>query len=279
MAVGGGYTKLSSTLTRSSVWVDPETGDLRPPEVRLAWVVLLSLAGSGGWVVEPIPVLASLVGVTTERMQEIVAMFEAPDPHSTDSANDGRRVERGIDPFGNRGLRLLSYPKYRAARDAEARRAYKRDWQREQRAAQSDQIEAAAVRSGLREKPAPKSLRLKREKQAPLVEIQTAEEPPAWSTWLLETLARLFNSVPEAFRKDLPTFKPLFDKHTIDDVQPALEAYVKHLAERNEAHYFSAQHFVGRFAHWQQQAAGGAKPQPSEADLEAQRLWNAGRKK
>lgn len=266
MAVGSGYTKLSETLTRSSVWIDPGSGELRPWDYRLAWVVLLAAVNRHGWVTEPIPVLAAQVGVTTARMAEIIAELEAPDEFSTDPENEGRRIERGVDGFGNRGIRLLNYEKYRQARHAEERRAYQREWKRER--ARAAVGAAVAINATLRE---PRPLKLKREKaeQAPLVPIQTAEEPEPWSAAYLELKASAFATVTTPRdRGDLGELKPLVEKHGWPPVKAALEAYIRDLARRGDGQFYSAGHFVRTFAQWARLASGAGAGQSGREAVE-----------
>jgi hypothetical protein len=119
--MGYTYTKLFSGLTESTVWVEPYA-------TRVLWVSMLSWADQHGRVFGSIPGIARRAGVNMDECEAALVSFTLPDRHSRTPDHAGRRIEK-IDG----GWRLLNYAKYRAMRDAEARREYQREWVGEKR--------------------------------------------------------------------------------------------------------------------------------------------------
>lgn len=119
--MGFTYTKLFSGLTESTVWVEPYA-------TRVLWVSMLSWADQHGRVFGAVPGIARRAGINIDECEAALVSFSSPDRHSRTPDHDGRRIEK-IDG----GWRLLNYTKYRDMRDAEARREYQRNWDRENR--------------------------------------------------------------------------------------------------------------------------------------------------
>ena len=116
-----GFTKLFQSILTSSVWSEDN-------ETRIVWITMLALADQNGSVSATIPGLSRLAGVPIPAVEAALAKFQAPDPYSRTPDHEGRRV---VKVEG--GWRLINYPKYRHARDDEARRLYERERKREQR--------------------------------------------------------------------------------------------------------------------------------------------------
>jgi hypothetical protein len=131
------FTKLDSGIVNSTLW-------LLPDDVLRVWVWFLSQADANGEVRTAAPPLAHICRIPLERMREILALLEGPDPDSRSPVEDGRRIEK-IDG----GWRLVNYAKYRANRDAEARTEYQRNWDREHRpSGHQRQSDSSTVRHG-----------------------------------------------------------------------------------------------------------------------------------
>lgn len=117
------FTKLYRNITKSTVWV----GQAR--HVKLAWVTILAEADSLGRVTTPLPSLAKLAEITIEELQEALAIFLAPDPHSRSKELEGRRLVPLDDDDEYSGFRLVTYLKRRANRDPETRKRQNREAQ------------------------------------------------------------------------------------------------------------------------------------------------------
>lgn len=115
------YTKLFSSITESTVW-----GESYP--TRIVWVAMLAMADKNGCVYGSVPGLARRANVTLAEVESALESFRAPDPYSRTQAEDGRRIE-DIDG----GWRLVNHGKYAAVRNADERREYKKQWDREHR--------------------------------------------------------------------------------------------------------------------------------------------------
>jgi hypothetical protein len=116
------FTKLFSSITSSTVWMEPSG-------TRLTWIAMLANADRKGRVFASLPGLAHLARVTLEECEAAITTFLAPDKFSRTPAHEGRRIE----PIEG-GWQLLNYAYYRGIRDEEDTRASKREYMREQRA-------------------------------------------------------------------------------------------------------------------------------------------------
>lgn len=123
------YTKLFSSITESTVWGEPYA-------TRIVWVAMLAMADAKGNVYGAVPGLARRANVTLQEVEAALESFRNPDPYSRTKEADGRRVE-DIDG----GWRLINHGKYGAIRDAEERREYKREWDRQNRSKTAKQAE------------------------------------------------------------------------------------------------------------------------------------------
>jgi hypothetical protein len=128
------YTKLFSSITRSSVWLEDD-------QTLRVWVTMLALADRNGFVGASVGGLAATARVDRRKTEEALAKFLAPDPDSRSKDNDGRRIE-----VADRGWILLNYDRFRDMRDEEARKEYERNRKREARAkARGDVPDASAL--------------------------------------------------------------------------------------------------------------------------------------
>ena len=119
------FTKLFSSITESTVWCEPA-------HTRLVWITMLAMADKKGRVWASIPGLANRARVPLEDVEKALETFLAPDRYSRTPDHEGRRIE----PISG-GWRLLNHAHYKAIRDEEDRREYKREWDRENRIRQN----------------------------------------------------------------------------------------------------------------------------------------------
>lgn len=117
------FVKLFAKILDSSIWSESK-------ETRLLWITMLVKADAAGSIEASLPGLARLAGLTIEETKQSLEILMAPDENSSTKDFDGRRV---LSMDG--GWMLVNYEKYRAIRNAEERREYKRQWMREKRAA------------------------------------------------------------------------------------------------------------------------------------------------
>jgi len=116
-----GFTKLFSSITKSTVWCEPHT-------TFRVWIAMLADCDRHGRVMGSIPGLANLSRVTVQECEAAINTFLAPDPYSRTPEHEGRRIE----PIPG-GWRLLNYDLYREKRDPEARREQNREAKQRQR--------------------------------------------------------------------------------------------------------------------------------------------------
>ena len=124
------YSKLYRTIFDGSLY-----GQF---EAITVFMAMLALSDRHGDVDAAPAKIAGCLGCSTDFVLKGIASLEAPDPYSRTPAEEGRRIipltndEGGRRPFG---WKIVNYEKYRAIRNEEERRAYKRDWDRENRSA------------------------------------------------------------------------------------------------------------------------------------------------
>lgn len=81
------YTKLFSSIVTSSVWGEDS-------DTRVVWVTMLALKDQRHIVNASLPGLARVAGVSVKKCAEAIAKFEAPDPDSSNSDNEGRKIAK-----------------------------------------------------------------------------------------------------------------------------------------------------------------------------------------
>jgi len=91
---------------------------------------MLAMTDKNGRVWGSIPGLANRAQVSVDDTETALNKFLSPDKYSRTTDHEGRRIEV-IDG----GWRLLNHAKYRAIRDEEERKEYKKDWIANKRAA------------------------------------------------------------------------------------------------------------------------------------------------
>ncbi len=127
------YSKLYRTIFDGSLY-----GEF---EALTVFMAMLALADRHGEVDAAPNKIAGCLGCSVEFVLKGIDLLEAPDPISRTPAEEGRRLlrlpndEGGLKPFG---WRITNYEKYRSIRNEEERRAYKREWDRENRSKKSE---------------------------------------------------------------------------------------------------------------------------------------------
>lgn len=115
------FTKLFSSITESTIWCEDS-------DIRIVWITMLAMCDRHGRVWASLPGLANRAQVSLEMAEKAIDKFLSPDKYSRTPEYDGRRIE----PIDG-GWRLLNHEKYRAIRDEEERKEYKRKWIKEKR--------------------------------------------------------------------------------------------------------------------------------------------------
>ena len=97
-------TLLLAKILDSSIW-------LEPLHTRIVWITLLAAMDEHGFCAFACPAnVARRAGVSLEQANEALACLLAPDPNSSDPANEGRRIERVLG-----GFNVLNAAKYRVS--------------------------------------------------------------------------------------------------------------------------------------------------------------------
>ena len=117
------FAKLDSGIVNSTLWVQPD-------DVLRVWIWMLSQADAQGVVRTAAPALALVCMKSVDRIREIIALLEAPDPDSRSENDDGRRI-RKIEG----GWQIINYGSYRQRVSAEEKRENDRIRIAEKRAA------------------------------------------------------------------------------------------------------------------------------------------------
>lgn len=116
-----GYSKLSSSLTASSLWSESDA-------ICKVFITMLSLADSDGIVKASIVGLACLSRKTLPETEAALAVLLAPDPHSGRKELDGRRI---VPVVG--GWHIVTHEFYREMGMSEDSKRYWMEKKREQR--------------------------------------------------------------------------------------------------------------------------------------------------
>lgn len=121
------YTKLSSSLTASSLWNETDV-------VRIVFITMLSLSNSDGDMKASVVGLAHLSRKTLAETESALAVLAGPDPHSGRKELDGRRI---VSIEG--GWHIVTHEFYREMGMSEDSKRYWREKKREQRSKQTVQ--------------------------------------------------------------------------------------------------------------------------------------------
>lgn len=81
------YSKLSSGITKSSVWSEPY-------HVRVVWISFLAEKDMNGFVAASKSGMIRICNVTPEEFEDAVTVLESPDPDSRTPDNNGRRLQK-----------------------------------------------------------------------------------------------------------------------------------------------------------------------------------------
>lgn len=96
------YNKLFTKILDSSIWMEAAS-------TRLVWLTLLAAMDEDGFVAfASVANVAHRARVELQEAEKAMGVLEAPDPHSSDPENEGRRIER-VDG----GWMILNARKYR----------------------------------------------------------------------------------------------------------------------------------------------------------------------
>lgn len=109
------YSKLSSGITKSSVWGTPL-------HVRVVWISFLAEKDQNGFVGASRSGMQRISNVTPEQFEEAVKVLESPDPDSRTPDYEGRRLEK-VDG----GWFVLNHLLYRDQLSCSAEAARKRE--------------------------------------------------------------------------------------------------------------------------------------------------------
>jgi hypothetical protein len=101
-----GFTKLFSSITDSSVWMEDS-------DTRIVWVTLLAMADADGYVGASIPGIASRARVPLDVTERALERFQQPDKYSRTKEHEGRRIAEA-----ERGWLILNHGAYRENRSA-----------------------------------------------------------------------------------------------------------------------------------------------------------------
>ena len=105
-------------------------------EALTVFMAMLALSNQHGEVDAAPAKIAGCLGTSLDFVLKGIKQLESPDPHSRTPALEGRRLIPLLDDEGNDrafGWTIVNYAKYRAIRNEEERREYKRNWDREHR--------------------------------------------------------------------------------------------------------------------------------------------------
>lgn len=102
----------------------------------VTFMVMIVLADKDGFIDMTPVAISNRTTIPLEVIEEGIKQLEAEDPHSRDSASEGRRIER-IDEHRDWGWAILNYEKYRNARDHSALRAHWREQYHKKKAKQA----------------------------------------------------------------------------------------------------------------------------------------------
>lgn len=104
------FVVIDAEILSSSVWSEAA-------HVKLAWLTMLILCDTDGYVGASIPGIAHAAGVTVAQTRDALALFMRPDPDSRTQANEGRRIEPA-----ERGFRILNFREHLDRLSAERRK-------------------------------------------------------------------------------------------------------------------------------------------------------------
>lgn len=120
------YGKIFSSMFEGSLYGNPDA--------IIVMMVLIVLADAEGCIDMTAAAIAARTSFPIETVRKGLAKLSEPDPNSRTDTEDGRRIVL-LDDHRDWGWRLVNYAKYREIRTAEERRAYWRQWKRDQRQA------------------------------------------------------------------------------------------------------------------------------------------------
>src|ERR1051325_7827971 len=112
------FTKLFSSITESSIWMEPDA-------TRLVWITMLAMSDQNGFVFGSVPGLAHRARVSIEDCRAALRTLLEPDHESRTPDHEGRRIA-----VVDGGWALLNHAKYRKILSVESIRESKRAYMR-----------------------------------------------------------------------------------------------------------------------------------------------------
>lgn len=131
------FAKLDSGIVNSTLWVQPD-------DVLRVWIWFLSQADAQGVVRTAAPALALICMKPVDRVREILALLESPDPDSRSDVDEGRRIRKVPG-----GWQIINYRAYRERVSADEKRENDRIRIAEKRAAARAESGCVADSSGV----------------------------------------------------------------------------------------------------------------------------------
>ena len=116
-----GYTKLHNCILDSSIWGEDVY-------TRVVWIFMLAKVDANGRVIVAPSLMAKQANVPQSKLDRALVKLSSPDPQSKTPDHEGRRI---VQIQG--GWLILNYQRYRKMLNAEERREYQRQWDREHR--------------------------------------------------------------------------------------------------------------------------------------------------
>jgi uncharacterized phage protein (TIGR02220 family) len=95
------FVKLDCNIVFKSIWNEDS-------DTKVVWITMLAMAESDGLLQAAVTGIATVSKVSIENTQKAIDIFLAPDKLSTNTANEGRRIERVQE-----GYKILNYEAYR----------------------------------------------------------------------------------------------------------------------------------------------------------------------
>jgi hypothetical protein len=91
------FVVIDAEILSSSIWSESA-------HTKLVWLTLLILCDTDGYVGASVPGIAHAAGVSLEECTAALEIFQAPDPHSRTTSNEGRRLR-----IAERGFQVINF--------------------------------------------------------------------------------------------------------------------------------------------------------------------------
>jgi hypothetical protein len=137
------YVKISVGINQSSMWN-------KPGDYWKLWLYILTLKNAAGEVSASVPGLAHNCSLSIDKVREILAYLQSPDPESRSPSHEGRRL---LEIQG--GWYVVNHEVYRGQNSASDRARYKAEYIARARA-----LEKEADKLNRQQLPLPSRVRL-----------------------------------------------------------------------------------------------------------------------